>query len=41
MRYEEVDDALINMFPKFVIDDIDEGNLRYKSNNITVIGVDA
>lgn len=25
MRYEEVDDALINMFPEFVIDDIDEG----------------
>lgn len=25
MRYEEVDDALINMFPEFVIDEIDEG----------------
>lgn len=25
MRYEEVDDTLINMFPEFVIDDIDEG----------------
>ena len=25
MRYEEVDDALINMFPEFAIDDIDEG----------------
>ena len=25
MRYEEVDDALLNVFPQFVIDELDEG----------------
>lgn len=25
MRYEEVDDALLNVFPEFIIDEIDDG----------------